>query len=126
MMELMLTGKHIEIEPEEREYAEKLAANLGSDFEKLTSLRMVLSEERGRTKCEAILNGKNVNFNASCVGGNAKVVIAGCCDKLGKQMRRYLERIQDRSIQADPALKDKIWKSSDLKLEDDADAEIFE
>ncbi len=126
MMELMLTGKHIEIAPEERAYAEKLANSLGSDFEKLSSLRMVVSEERGRAKCEAVLNGKNVNFNASCVGANVNVVIGGCFDKLGKQMRRYLERVQDRSIQADPALKDKIWNSSDLKLEDDIDAEIFE
>lgn len=125
-MELMLTGKHIEIAPEEREYAEKLAAGLGGDFEKLSSLRMVVSSERGRAKCEAVLNGKNVNFNASCIGSSVKVTIGGCVEKLGKQMRRYLERIQDRSIQADPALKDKIWSSSDLKLDNDLEAEIFE
>lgn len=125
-MELMLTGKHIEIAPEDREFAEKLAAELENDFEKLSSLRLVFSAERGRAKCEANLSGKHVNFNASSSGSTVKVTISGCFEKLGKQMRRYLERIQDRSVQADPELKEKIWSSADLRQADDAEAEIFE
>ncbi len=125
-MELLLTGKHMEIKDDVRAVAQKLADKLSADYAKLSTLRMVLSTERGLNSCEALLNGNNVNLSASAKADSIPAAIAAVYDKLDKQMRRYLNKIQDRSVSADPALKEKIWASADLKLEDDAEAEIFE
>lgn len=125
-MELLLTGKHIEIAPEDRAAAQTLADKLSADYQKLTSLRLVFSEERGRKLVEARLAGKQVNLNASADASAFGAAVAAAFDKLDKQMRRYLEKVQDRSVAADPELKERIWSSSDLKLPDDAEAEIFD
>ena len=125
-MELILSGKHLEIEDTDRALAQKLADQLAADYQKLNSLRMVLSAEHGRAKAEATLTGKNTSLNASAVADSFPVAITAACEKLDKQMRRFLEKLQDRSMQADPKLKEKIWTSSDLKKEDEDEAEIFD
>lgn len=124
-MEVLLSSKHIEIEPADKELAETLGAKLAADYEKLSTLRMVFSQERNWQIVEAHLNGKNVNINASARTDKFSVSIAAVMDKLDKQMRRYLERIQDLSVKADPAAKEKIWTSEDLK-QGASEAAIFE
>ena len=125
-MELQLTGKHAEIQAEERALAEKLAERLAADYEKLNSLRIVLSVDHGKACAEANLTGKHVTLNASCNADSTAASLTGCVDKLDRQMRRYLERIQDRSVTADPKLKEKIWQSADLKKPgDEEDEELF-
>lgn len=115
-MELLLTGKHIEIAPADRAVAEEYAKKLSADYEKLNSLRLVLSEERFQMTAEAHLAGKHVALNASATAESYSAAITACYFKLDKQMRRYLEKVQDRSIAADPELKEKIWQSIDLEL----------
>ena len=124
-MELILSGKHLEIEDTDRALAQKFADQFAADYAKLNSLRMVLSAEHGQAKAEATLTGKNVSFNASSIADSVPVAISAVAEKLDKQMRRYLERLQDRSMQADPQLKEKIWISSDLKKEGE-DEDIFD
>ena len=124
-MELILSGKHLEIEDTDRALAQKFADQFAADYVKLNSLRMVLSAEHGQAKAEATLTGKNVSFNASATADSVPVAITAAAEKLDKQMRRYLERLQDRAIQADPQLKEKIWISSDLKNGED-DTDIFD
>lgn len=124
-MELILSGKHLEIEDTDRALAQKLADQLAQDYVKLNSLRLVISAEHGQAKAEATLTGKNTSLNASAVADSVPVAITAAAEKLDKQMRRYLERLQDRSMQADPQLKEKIWTSSDLKNGAEDDEDIF-
>ncbi len=126
MLELLLTGKRLEIHEEERALAQKLADKLDADYTKLTSLRMVLDSERGKCHCEALLNGKHVRLNASAKADSPAAALSATYEKLDKQMRRYLTKVQDRSIAADPELKEKIWASADLKEEDEQDRELFD
>lgn len=125
-MELLLTGKHLEISEEERNLAQKLADKLSADYVKLSTLRMVLGGERGMKTCEALLNGNNVSLNASSKAESSLAAISATYEKLDKQMRRYLTKTQDRSVSANPVLKEKIWASADLKAENDTDADIFD
>lgn len=124
-MELILSGKHLEIDDSDRALAQKLADQLAADYVKLNSLRLVLSADHGQAKVEANLNGKNTSLNASAVADSFPVAITAAVEKLDKQMRRYLEKLQDRSTQADPQLKEKIWTSTDLKKEVE-DEDIFD
>ena len=124
-MELLLTGKHIDIAPEDRELAETLSAKLAADYEKLSTLRLVLSQERNWQIAEALLNGKHVNFMATAKTDKFAASIAAVMDKLDKQMRRYLEKVQDLSVKANPEAKEKIWTSEDLKKGTEEDNYLF-
>ena len=126
MLELLLTGKHVEPTDEEQALAKRLADKLDADYTKLSTLRMVLDTERGKFSCEALLNGKHVNLNASAKADSLAAALYTVYDKLDKQMRKYLTKVQERSIAANPALKEKIWASDDLKDGDDQDTGIFD
>ncbi len=125
-MDLLLTGKHVEIAEDERALAQKLADKLSADYAKLSTLRMVLGSERGLKSCEALLNGNNVSLNASAKADTTLAAIAGTFEKLDRQMRRFLNKIQDRSVSSNPLLKEKIWASADLKLDDETETDLFD
>ena len=98
MLELLLTGKHVEPTDEEQALAKRLADKLDADYTKLSTLRMVLDTERGKFSCEALLNGKHVNLNASAKADSLAAALYAVYDKLDKQMRKYLTKVQERSI----------------------------
>ena len=56
-MELLISGKHFEIDAEPRQIAESAAAKLEENYVKLNSLRLVLSKERNWQIAEAVLSG---------------------------------------------------------------------
>ena len=65
-----------------------------------------------------------MTLHATARTKDMRVSLANVIDKLDKQMRRYLERIQDNSIKADPIAKQKMWTSAELReLGDDDDLE---
>jgi len=120
-MELLLSAKHFEIDAEQRELAENIAAKLADKHGKLTSLRLVLSKERNWQIADALLNGKNISLVAKARSTDSCVSISKVVDKLDKQLLRYIKRIQDLATRADYKTKDKIWTSEDLKEETDDD-----
>lgn len=120
-MELLISAKHFDINAEQRELAESQAKKLAEDFNKLTSLRLVLSKERNWQIAEAHLNGKRLTLNAKARSTDLRVSICTVIEKLDRQLRRYMEKLIDTShLGTDAALKE--WTSADLHLdEDDAD-----
>lgn len=120
-MELLISAKHFDIDAEQRELAESQARKLGEDFNKLTSLRLVLSKERNWQIAEAHLNGKNLTLNAKARSTDLRVSISNVIEKLDKQLRRYMEKIIHHShLGSDAAQKE--WTSAELQMaEDDAD-----
>ncbi len=115
-MELLLSAKHFDIEDDAKQLAQTLADKLAQSYPscKLSSLRLVFSQERNWTIADASLNGKNLNLNASAKSNTLKISINAVFDKIDKQMRRYLERIQELSVKPDEKTKQKIWTSADL------------
>lgn len=113
-MKLTITAKHVELETADKTLAENLSNKLSDDFPKLNDLTMVVSQERGIYCIEARLTGKHVDFNASAKEDKIPAAIAAVIDKLGKQMRRFVDKFQDQAIKADPATKEKIWTSADI------------
>ena len=118
-MELIISGKHLEIDAELRQIAETAAAKLEENFAKLSSLRLVLSKERNWQIADAVLNGKNISLVAKAKSSDIRVSIANVFEKLDKQLRRYMEKIKENSVKADPITKEKIWTSAELREEQD-------
>ena len=118
-MELIISGKHLEIDAELRQIAETAAAKLEENFAKLSSLRLVLSKERSWQIADAVLNGKNISLVAKAKSSDIRVSIANVFEKLDKQLRRYMEKIKENSVKADPITKEKIWTSAELREEQD-------
>jgi len=120
-MELLLTGKQYTIEQEQRDLCQKLADRLAADYVKLNSLQVVISKERGWYLCDAHLTGKNISLNATSKATDLNAAINKYYEKLDKQMRRYLERIQELSVKSDAKAKERIWTSTELKDAGDDD-----
>jgi len=126
-MELIISVKHFDLNETDREFAHELADKLGEDFGKLNTLRMVMNTERNWCIVDALLNGKNVSLNAKARAATMAAAISNAVEKLEKQMRRYLEKVQDLSVKPDPHMKAKIWTSAELRNDvDDADLEDTE
>lgn len=123
-MEIILSGKHCEVSGELKAAAEQSIRKLVDDYQnqKISSVRLLFTAERNWQIVEVLLNGKNLTLHAKARTNDMRVSLANAIEKLDKQLRRYLEKIQDLSIKADPVAKEKFWTSEELsEVEDDAD-----
>lgn len=123
-MEIILSGKHYEVSDEIRTAAEQSMRKLAEDYthQKISSVRFLFTVERSWQIAEVLLNGKNLTLHAKARTTDMRASLSSAVEKLDKQLRRYLERIQDLSVKADPVAKEKFWTSADLsEAEDNAD-----
>ena len=127
-MKIEFSAKKVEVEEAVKAKAQEQLDKFVADFstQKITSARIHFSAERNFQIVEILVNAKNLSLHAAAKQDNVHAALAKAFDKLNTQMSRYLDKIKDASVKADPALKDKIWKSSDLKEEaDDADLDGY-
>jgi len=94
-MEIIVSGRQVDVDSALRAYVERKLALLPTEYGKLTSARVVMSEERGRHIVEGLIYGKNMTLNAK---GRSHVVheaIDEVFEKLERQLRKRVERIHD-------------------------------
>lgn len=123
-MDIIISAKHVEIEDEIKEKATALANRFAADYPtlKISSVRILFSTERNWQIVEILINAKNLSLHAAAKLDAMAASLTSAFEKLNTQMSRYLEKLRDLSVKADPKMKDKIWKSSELReAEDDAD-----
>lgn len=123
-MEIILSGKHYEVSDELKTAAEQSIRKLTEDYvnQKISSIRILFTVERNWQIVEVLLNAKNLTLHAKARTTDMRASLGSAVDKLDKQLRRYLERIQDLSTKAAPAPKEKLWTSEELsEAEDNAD-----
>jgi putative sigma-54 modulation protein len=126
-MELIISGRHVEVDDELKGYAEGKLQKLALEYPKLTSARVVLSTERNWQIAEAHVNGKHLTLNASKRTQDMAVSIDGVVDKLERQLRKYLERIQEHRGGKPLPEDDELTEEVDVFLDDeDEDDEEFE
>jgi putative sigma-54 modulation protein len=94
-MELIITGRHIEVDEDMKAYADSKFQKLAVAYPKLTSMRVVLSTERKWQVAEAHVHGKQITLNASEKTQDMAVSIDGVMDKLERQLRKHLERLHE-------------------------------
>ncbi len=92
-MEIILSGRHMELTEELRTYAEDKFAILAEEYHKLTMLRLVFEMERSWHLAEVHLTGKHIDFEAKAKTRDMYTSIDEVFDKLHKQLRKHLEKI---------------------------------
>jgi putative sigma-54 modulation protein len=80
-----------------KEYAEKKAQVIIEDYSKITSVRVILDTQKSRYKAEVIMRGKNINIEADQESYDMYDSIDTAMDKISKQLRRHLDKIQDHN-----------------------------
>ena len=116
-MELIISGRHFEVGEDLREYTEIKMAKLEDEHPKLTTARVVMITERNWQVVEIHLNGKHLTLNAKAQSSDMMVSVDAAVDKLERQLRRHLERVQDHRIRRDDERAD---------AADDSDAEALD
>ena len=127
-MNVEFTTKHVEVEDEIKAKAQTMMDRFVADYpnQKITSARILFSAERSFQIVEILVNAKNLNLQAAAKLENFHAALARAFEKLDTQMSRYLNKMRDASVKADPALKNKIWKSTELTEEaDNADLDGY-
>jgi len=94
-MEIIVSGRQFEVDAALRAYAEEKVTQLAAEYTKLTSARLVLSEERGRHIAEGHVCGKHITLNASAKVTIPHEAIDEVVEKLQRQLRKHVERIRD-------------------------------
>jgi len=128
-MDINISAKHVEVDDEIKAKANELAQRLASDYpnQKISSVRVLFAAERAFRIVEVLVNAKNLSLHAAAKLDDTSASLASAFAKLDVQMGRYLSKIRESAVKADPKLKDKIWRSTDLKEEnDDADLDGYD
>lgn len=94
-MEIILSARHFDVSDELKEYVGDKVGRLGEEYSKLTTARVVLSLERNWQVAEAHVNGKHLDLEAKASTNDMYASVDEMFDKLEKQLRRHLERLQE-------------------------------
>ena len=94
-MEMTVTGRHVEITPAIREYAEKKLDHIGIDFPHILSAHYILEVDKFRQIAELVLQcGNHITIEAREVSEDLYASIDRVVDKAARQMRKRKTKLQ--------------------------------
>ena len=95
MMEMTVTGRHVDITPAIREYAGKKLDHVGIDFPRILSAHYILEVDKFRHIAELVLQcGNHITIEAREVSEDLYASIDRVVDKVTRQLRKYKTRMQ--------------------------------
>lgn len=100
-MQVSVTGRHIDLSPELRGYAENKASKLTKFYDRITSVEVILCGEANGFEAEMIVKGKRKSvFVAKERGEDMYAAVDLVMDKIERQLTRHKEKIRNRKHQA--------------------------
>jgi putative sigma-54 modulation protein len=95
MSTLQITGRHVEITPALREYAEKKLGKMEHHFNHITQVHIILSVEKNEHKAEATVHASgHADFFAEALATNMYAAIDSLSEKLTRQIVKHKEKLQ--------------------------------
>jgi putative sigma-54 modulation protein len=91
-MKITITGRHVEVTPSLKDYAEKKAAKFEKYFHQLIDTNMIMAVEKLDHVVELLINGDGVQFYAVEKSGDMYSSIDLIVDKMEKQIVKYKEK----------------------------------
>jgi len=123
-MEVIVSGRHVDLDDDTRSYAQDKVKCLATDFPKLTSARVVVHLERSWIIVEVHLHGKHLVLEAKAQSRDVRVSIDAAVEKIEKQLRRHVERLQEHRLS--PKLRDEPESEPDDDEGDEPDESLEE
>jgi putative sigma-54 modulation protein len=104
IMNLQLTGHHLEITPALRDYVQSKLARISNHFDHVIDIRVTMSVEKLVQRAEATLHVPGQDLHVACEDENMYSAIDLMIDKLDRQVLKYKEKLVDHH-QANGAVK---------------------
>jgi putative sigma-54 modulation protein len=95
VMQLNLTGHHVEITPAMRAYAEKRLERIRRHFDRVIDVHMVMSVEKNTHKAEATVHVCGSDIHADAIDNNMYRAIDALADKLDRCVIKHKEKRVD-------------------------------
>jgi ribosome hibernation promoting factor len=93
-MNIFVNGRHLEITPALKSYAEEKLTKFDRYLSEITEATVTLSVEKYRHKAEVLLKANGVMIQAEGVTGEIYSSIDQVVEKLEKQVKKYKEKIR--------------------------------
>lgn len=104
IMNLQLTGHHLEITPALRDYVQNKLTRVSNHFDHVIDVRVTMSVEKLTQRVEATLHVPGNDMHVESEDENMYSAIDLLVDKLDRQVLKYKEKMVDHH-QANGALK---------------------
>ena len=104
-MERIIAGRHLDVNDSIKEFINGELDKIESEYRKLTSTRVVLDIQKNWHITEIIIHGKKISIEATAKSKEIHTSIAGAVQKAKKQLKRYLDRVQDYHSNKDKNVK---------------------
>lgn len=104
IMNLQLTGHHLEITPALKDYVQTKLTRVSNHFDHVIDVRVTMSVEKLVQRAEATLHVPGQDLHVECEDENMYSAIDLLIDKLDRQVLKYKEKLVDHH-QANGALK---------------------
>jgi putative sigma-54 modulation protein len=95
LMQINITGHHVEVTPALRAYATEKLQRLVRHFDQVSSINVILNVEKLQQQAEATVNAGGRTIFAAESAMDMYASIDKLADKLDRQVRRYKDRITD-------------------------------
>jgi len=104
IMNLQLTGHHLEITPALKDYVQTKLTRVSNHFDHVIDVRVTMSVEKLVQRAEATLHVPGQDLHVECEDENMYSAIDLLIDKLDRQVLKYKEKLVDHH-QANGAVK---------------------
>ena len=94
-MQINLTGHHVDLTPELRDYVTRKFERITRHFEQVTNVRVILTVERQSHKAEATVHVAGADLFANALHTDMHGAIDTLADKIDGQVRRHKDKVTD-------------------------------
>lgn len=92
-MNIIVTGRHLEVTPALKSYAEKKLVRFNRYLSNITEAVVTVSVEKYRHKAEVLLKVNGVLIQAEGITGDVYSAIDEVAEKLERQIKKYKEKL---------------------------------
>ena len=92
-MNIIVNGRHLEVTPALRSYAEEKISKFGRYLSNISEVTVTLTVEKYRHKTEVLLKANGVMIQAESITGDIYSSIDEVVEKLDKRVKKYKEKL---------------------------------
>lgn len=117
-MEKIIASRHFDVDETTKVSIIEELTQLEAEYNKLTSARVILDQQKNWYFSEIVLRGKNLDLEARAKAHELPIAFRESFDKLERQLRKHIDKVQDhnkvpvREIELQQAMLDEAEEAS--------------